>query len=120
MNFIKKNLLVLSLMLFMLVIPLVFVNANAEDCENGKLCNPLQTDTITDFLKNLLEGVIRIGIPIIALAIIYSGFLFVFARGNPSKIEEAKNAILYTLLGSALLLGSWALAQLISNTVLKL
>lgn len=120
MNFVKKNFLVWLLVLFVLVVPVIFVHAAGGDCPDGKICNPLQTNTINDFIKNLLTNVIRIGIPVIALAIIYCGFLFVSARGNPEKITEAKTALLYTLIGSALLLGSWALAQLISETVLAL
>ena len=48
------------------------------------LNNPLsdKTDNIPAFIQTFLEGVLKVGIPIIALAIIYSGFLFVEARGN--------------------------------------
>ena len=58
--------------------------------------------------------------PIIVLAIIYSGFLFVAAQGNSEKLGEAKKALLYTLVGAAILLGSLAIAELIKNTVLSL
>lgn len=85
-----------------------------------KIKNPISYNTINDFIKAILEGVIKIGIPIIALAIIYSGFLFVFAQGNEGELTKAKNALLYSLVGATLLLGAWALAQLISETVLKL
>ena len=84
------------------------------------LTNPIPYDTINQFIKVLLEGVLRIGIPIVALAIIYYGFLFVAARGNSEKITKAKDGLLYALIGAAILLGSWAIAQLISNTVLAL
>jgi len=67
-----------------------------------------------------LEGVVKIGIPIVALAIIYCGFLFVQARGKPEAIKKAKDALIYTIIGAAILLGSWAIAQLISETVLEL
>ena len=122
MNFIKKNLIVLFIVFSTLLFPVISIYALDPPCDSagGKICNRLKTDSIVDFIKNLLENIIKIGIPIIALAIIYSGFLFVFARGNPEKITSAKEALLYTLIGSALLLGSWALAQLISNTVLAL
>jgi len=87
----------------------------------GKIENPLgNINNINDLIKTLLEGLIRIGMPIIALAIIYSGFLFVFARGNSEKLTKAKDALLYTLIGAAILLGSWGIAQLISDTVLSL
>jgi hypothetical protein len=120
MTFLRKNLMLLILIVFVSLMPVVSVYAIVDPPCNpsgGKICNPIATDTITDFIENLLTNVIRIGIPIIALAVIYSGFLFVFARGNPEKITEAKSALLYTLIGAVLLLGSWAIAQLISETV---
>ena len=83
--------------------------------------NPISNaTTIPDFIQTLLEGALKVGMPIIALAIIYCGFLFVAARGNSEKLGKAKDALLYTLIGAAVLLGSWAIATLISNTVLSL
>lgn len=88
---------------------------------SAKIINPIKgIDNINDFIKIILQGAIKIGIPIIALAIIYSGFLFVQARGNPEAIKEAKSALMYTLIGAAILLGAWAIAQLISNTILAI
>lgn len=87
---------------------------------SGKLCNPIKQDTITGFLQNLLENVLEIGIPIIVLAVIYCGFLFVAARGNPEELTKAKSALLYTLIGAAILLGAWALALLIQSTVISI
>jgi len=87
---------------------------------DGKIKNPISYNNINDFIRAILQGAIKIGIPIIALAIIYSGFLFVSARGNSEKLSEAKNALLYTCIGAAILLGAWAIAQLISETILAL
>lgn len=95
-------------------------NVPAPCDQSGKICNPISQNTITGFIKTLLEGVLKIGIPVVALAIIYCGFLFVSARGNSEKLGKAKNALLYTLIGAAILLGSWAIAMLISDTVLAL
>ena len=82
--------------------------------------NPLGIDNLNGFIKILLEGVIKIGIPLIAIALVYSGYLFVTAAGNPQKIEKAKDAFVYALIGGAILLGSWAIAQMISDTVLQI
>lgn len=90
------------------------------DPDAGKIKNPINAKTINEFIKSILEAVIKIGIPIIALAIIYSGFLFVFARGIPEKLETAKKALLYSVIGAVILLGSWAIVQIISNTILAL
>ena len=84
------------------------------------LTNPIPYNTINAFIKVLLEGVLKIGIPLVALAIIYCGFLFVSARGNTEKLTKAKDALLYTLIGAAILLGSWAIARLLSETVISL
>jgi len=126
MIFIKKNLFQIVLMGFLIVAPILsFAQAPASvDVDpidtQGKIVNPIKVDTINGFIKTLLEGVLRVGIPIVALAIIYCGFLFVSARGNSEKLGKAKDALLYTLIGAAILLGSWAIAQLISDTVLAL
>lgn len=84
--------------------------------------NPLggKIDNLNGFIKVLLEGVIKIGIPLIALALVYSGYLFVTATGNSEKISKAKDAFIYALIGGAVLLGSWAIAQMISDTVLSI
>ncbi len=84
------------------------------------LTNPIPYNTLQEFIRVLLTGVIRIGLPIVVLAIIYCGFLFVKARGKPEEISKAKDALLYTLIGAAILLGSWAIAEMIRDTVLAL
>lgn len=85
-----------------------------------RIQNPINYDTINDFIKVLLEGAIKIGIPIIAFFIIYSGYLFVTAKGDTKQLETAKNSLLYTVIGAAILLGAWSIAQIVSETVLHL
>ena len=120
-NFLKKNWHKLVLLTYALFVPVT--RLCADFTVGTKLDNPLSAkgiNNVPDFIKNLLTGVLRVGIPIVALAIIYCGFLFVEARGNTEKLTKAKDALLYTLIGAAILLGSWAIAQMISNTVLAL
>lgn len=84
-----------------------------------KINNPLG-DKLTDipsFIKAIVEIVLYVGIPIVALAIIYTGFLFVAAQGNSEKITKAKKALLYVLIGAALLLGAFVIANAIQSTV---
>ncbi|MEX2052539.1 MAG: hypothetical protein WD991_02510 [Candidatus Paceibacterota bacterium] len=118
------HLLILAFISFLPLVPFTSLAVDIDDqpCDiSGKICNPLSGSTTVDgFIKKFLEGAIKIGIPIIALAIIYSGFLFVAARGNPESLTKAKDTLLYTLIGAAILIGSWAIAKLISETVLAL
>jgi len=121
MEFIKEKLEKFISILFFIFLPTALIYADAHTCESGRFCNPISgANTIHEFIQVFLDGALTIGIPIVALAIIYSGFLFVAARGNPEKLETAKQTLLYTIIGAAILLGSWAIAQLISNTVLAL
>lgn len=86
-----------------------------------KIDNPLSgVNDIGSFIKKILDIVLTIGIPIVALFIIYSGFLFVTARGNSEKLGDAKKTLGYTLLGAAILLGSWIIAQALGETVKQL
>ena len=98
------------------------VSTNPPPQEFLNLENPLGSKytTLQDFVGGILNIVLDIGTPIVALAIIYSGFLFVKARGNPTELEHAKKTLTYTLIGGAILLGSWALANALKSTVVEL
>ncbi|HEC32701.1 MAG TPA: hypothetical protein ENI63_00385 [Candidatus Kaiserbacteria bacterium] len=84
----------------------------------GGLSNPLKNIcNFGDFVALLLKAVIDIGLPIAVLFIVYSGFLFVTAQGNVTKIDEAKKTFFYTIIGVTIFLGSWALALIVENTI---
>jgi len=123
MNFVKKNWRKLVLITYVLLLPVVsFAQATIVPCDaSGTICNPIpRVTSVPDLIKTILEGLLKIGLPVVALAIVYCGFLFVQARGKPEAITKAKDALLYTLIGAAILLGSWAIAEMISATVIEL
>ncbi|MEI7765243.1 MAG: hypothetical protein WCI93_01510 [bacterium] len=123
MKNVKKIALFGSLLSIVLLPVLTFAEVKGDapvDPKATTIINPISATSLTDLIQSVLVGVIKIGLPIIALAIIYCGFLFVAARGNSEKIGKAKDALLYTLIGAAILLGSWAIALLIKDTVLTL
>ena len=85
-----------------------------------RLENPLAGGSVNDIptlIREILKIVITIGVPIVALAIIYSGFLFVAAQGNPEKLKKAKDTLLYVIIGAAILLGAYVIAEAIDATV---
>ncbi len=81
--------------------------------------NPIGSNdmTIIDFITTVINFALKIGIPIIAIAIIYSGLLFVTARGDSGQLETARNAFTYAVIGGAILLGCWIFAELIKETI---
>ena len=90
----------------------------AQECVG--ICNPLRFDNIQDFVAGALKALVIIALPILAFFIVYSGFLFISARGNSSKLGEAKQNFLYVIIGAVLILGAWILATLIGGTVSQL
>jgi len=111
--------LVLALVM---ITPILFVNADADTVGTNittSINNPIRSDidTIPKFINAIVEAVLVIGIPIVVLAIIYTGFLFVKAQGNSEELTKAKKALLYTLIGAALLLGAFVIANAIQATV---
>ncbi len=72
------------------------------------------TTTIKDLIAKILKVVIEFAIPVIIVMVIYSGFLYVVARGKPEAIETAHKTLTWTLIGAAIILG----AQLISNVII--
>jgi heme/copper-type cytochrome/quinol oxidase subunit 2 len=90
-----------------------------RDGSSGTLQNPLKEGytSIPDFLGALLDIVITIAIPIIVLMIIYSGFLFVKAQGKPEELVTARKAIVWTLIGAAIILGASLLSYAIQGTI---
>lgn len=79
--------------------------------------NPLQAPTIQEFLKGILGAAMYLGLPVIALIIVYSGFLFVTARGNSEKITAAIYNFKWVAIGTGVFLGAWALTNVIASTI---
>ncbi len=84
--------------------------------------NPLKVgDTLFELAEAVVNNIILpIGGVLCVLAFIYSGFKYVMARGDSKKIEEASKALLYTAIGTALLLGAWLFANVIRSTINQL
>lgn len=78
-------------------------------------------DSLFALMRSIINNVIMpIGGVLAVLAFIYSGFLYVTAQGDTKKISDAHRALLYTAIGTAILLGAWVLANVICQTIVQL
>lgn len=91
---------------------------------NVTLINPLNTgecapngNCLMNFLDKILAFVIKIGTVVVVLMTVWVGYLFVVAQGKGEKITEARNALLWTVVGALVLLGSVAIKNGIVATV---
>ncbi len=85
--------------------------------EEVTLENPLRVDSLEDLLVAILNIFITLMIPVIVFFIIFAGFKYVTAQGNPGKIEEATTTLTYAIIGGVLILAAVAIAEIIKNTV---
>lgn len=124
----KKKTLILGLVLFCLM-AVFTLNVYAQDTAPGatftnsgsgkvfQFDNPIKAKSLAALLSDILSIIIQIGIPIIVIMVIFTGFTFVTAQGNQAKITLAKNALFSVVIGSAIVIGAYAISQAIQNTV---
>lgn len=120
----RKRVAVMVTFLFLAVLPAI--SSAQETGEGGgkndsiiTLANPLghKINDLPSFVYTVLGIVFDIGAVLSVLAIIYVGFMFVSARGDPEKLTTARRALLYTIIGIAVLLGATLIASVIKNTI---
>lgn len=85
---------------------------------SGGLVNPLRgVDSFPEFLRAILGGIVEIGTIVLIMMLVYVGFLFVAARGNAEKLQGAKSALVWTVIGGLILLGATSIQLVIEGTV---
>ena len=75
-------------------------------------------NSLFDLVKAIVDKIILpVGGVLAVLSFIYSGFLYVMAQGRPAEITKANTALLYSAIGTAVLLGAWVLANAVCQTI---
>ncbi len=82
----------------------------------NELRNPLKSRDIPEFLGKIIDIILVFALPIIVLFIMYAGYLFVTANGKPEQIKEARNALLYAVIGGVIVLGARMIFTVIQGT----
>jgi len=94
---------------------------NGGQSTNIKLVNPLGNNTTVKTLPDLVQQILRIvltvGTPLVAIAIIFTGFQFVAAQGKPEALTNAKKSFLMVIIGAAILLGAYVIAEANVGTI---
>ena len=80
-----------------------------------EICNPIQANTFSDLVVALARAITAIGIPLVAIFLVWAGFLFVTSRGNEEQLKRAKTTFFWTIIGGAVVIGAWALSIAVVN-----
>lgn len=107
-----KNFIIIFLIV-LIVMPTFFsyTLAQSDSCqaclfELGEIClpNPLTYCTIGGFFDNIINMFIIFATPILVIMILISALLFITGGANPAKRAKAKNIIIYSIIGYAVIL----------------
>lgn len=120
MKQLKRATRLLIFVLPAVIVPSIAFAALCGTYNGAGLSNPICTTSLAAFLANLLRLVAYIAFPIIVLFLVYVGFLFVSAQGNPEKLKEAKSYFFWAIVGALIVLGAEALSLAIKATVEQL
>ena len=107
---------------FSCVPAIFFASVAVARAVDAILANPLNKafSTVPDFIAGVLKAIVIIALPIITLFFVVSGFMFLFAQGNQTKLDNAKKNFMYVVIGALLIMGAWVIATLIAGTVTQL
>ncbi len=107
---------ILSLILAITVLCLPFFTHAAIGLQN-----PLNgVDSISELILIVTRVVRYIAIPFVVLAIMYSGWLFIWNEAmdqGPTGRQKAKMALWYTVIGAFILLSAELIALVMRNTI---
>lgn len=86
------------------------------------LPNPLgdKVKSIPDLFYLLINALLSVSYVVIAFFLIWSGFKFVSAQGEPDKLTDAKNTFKYTIIGALIILGATAIIAIVKSIITNL
>lgn len=79
--------------------------------------NPLKVTNFCDLLRIVLDAILILGLPVAVVFLVLVGLKYIVARGNPDKIKDANKNFMWTVIGVAVFLGAWTIAQIIKETL---
>ena len=81
-----------------------------------QILNPNTNADLNAVLTSLFKAISEVGAMLLAIMIIWTGFLFVTAGGNDAKLATAKKSLIWIVVGGAIVIGATGIAELIKQT----
>ena len=123
-NLIKKNFLFLFILIFVFfIVGNVFTIEGAERLGGTSggpgLADPFNNATIFQLIQKIIGYLIKIGAPILAIMVIYGGFLILSAGDSPEKVKSGKDVILWAVVGYTIVLCSWGVLYIMGEIIVN-
>jgi len=103
---------------YLLTSLLVFLSTFSIAVAEARLPNPVARIMEPGDLIDILVAIFQfLGGPIVVIGLMYAGYTLVSAQGETNKIEEGRRALLWVIVGAAIILGATVLKEVVSGTV---
>jgi len=79
--------------------------------------NPLEYETLQELVDKLIDFIFAVAIAITPLVLIYAGFLFLTAGGDPQKVNQAKSLIFWALIGLTIVILAKGLIKVLQDVL---
>ena len=79
----------------------------------------IQNLTLEGTIGNIITAILAIAGVIAVLFIIIAGVRLVTAAGNPDQLKQAKDMILYSVIGIVVIILSWAIIKFVIDALVK-
>lgn len=83
----------------------------------AELYNPLGSRTIPQLIGFFIQALLGISGSIALAMIVYGGFLWLTAGGNPGRIDSGKQTLIWSVLGLLVIFGANILANFVISTL---
>lgn len=104
------------LLIFIIIFVFIFLVQNIVLADSFfEFPNPLKIQTVGELLEAIIKWLFWIALPLTVIFILYAAYLFITSGGKSEIIKKAKNTLLYTLIGFAIILLANSIPYLIKN-----
>lgn len=107
---------------FCLVLGLLFFLSTSQTFAGDNslqvnISNPIRANNIQGLIEAIIDALVYLAFFVVPIVVIIAGFYYITSAGNPEKIKNAQNAVLYAIVGLIIVLLARGIIELI-RTVL--
>lgn len=91
-------------------------NTGVVDTKTGQFSNPCDFNYVMQLINNIIKFLLfTIATPLVALILMYTGYLYITAGGNSGQTEKVRHILFNAVVGYIIALAAW----LIVNTIVS-
>jgi hypothetical protein len=113
MNFLSKN----KKILFSLTLLGLFLFTSPVLADSAELTSPISAKTFCELLTQIATAVGALVASLGTIFIIWSGILYLTSAGSPEKINKAKTALTYAIIGIVVGVLATTIVEVIKNVL---